>query len=365
MKKLFIIEIIICLYLFITGCSGGSTSSVPYTPVPLSTPTQTPHPLAGVKTWAIQLQDINQGDAVDKLADSRYDLLVLDPTRTDWLSGYQDFDTKSMVQRLKETGGGNLSKKIVIAYVNIGEAENWQWYWTWSRTWPEGEGKPSDWPDYIITSDPDGWEGNYPVAYWDPGWQDIIIYGQNQNSEPYGDYTSALDEIIKDGFDGIYMDWVAGYEEPSVIEKAGEDGKDASVEMVNFIHKIRTYCQMRKPGFIIIQQNGSSLAIKDSGLFNYIDAISQESIWYGASGGFSDWNDPSGYDEKNDELLTDYYVANLNNYLKAGMPVLDVEYAVNFASDAYGKSKEKGYITYCTRRPLSRLTTTLPPDYKK
>jgi cysteinyl-tRNA synthetase len=363
MKNLLNIWIMLFLSLFITGCSGGSGSAPSYTPAPV-TPTVRPDPLAGVKTWAIQLQNINEGTSLDELVDSKYDLLVLDPTRTDWLSEYQDFDTKSMVQRLKETGGGNLSKKIVIAYVNIGQAENWQWYWTWSRTWPEGEAKPSDWPDYIITSDPDGWEGNYPVAYWDSDWQDIIIYGQNQNSEPYGDYTSALDEIIKDGFDGIYMDWVAGYEDSSVIARAEKDGKDAGSEMVKFINQIRTYCHSRKSDFIIIQQNGSSLFRKDAKLFDYIDAISQESIWYGASGGFSDWNDPSGYDERNDEELTDYYVTNLNNYLKAGMPVLDVEYAVDFASDAYGKSKEKGYIPYCTRRSLSRLTTTVPPDYK-
>lgn len=54
------------------------------------------------------------------------------------------------------------------------------WYWTWTKDWPQSQPLPADWPDYILTSDPDGWEGNYPVAYWDERWKDIVIYGQGE-----------------------------------------------------------------------------------------------------------------------------------------------------------------------------------------
>ena len=370
-KKILNIIIIIFIYTtIISGCGGGVSPVVtPATPtqtsVPAPTPTSVPVSLAGVKTWAIELQNIEQSGAVNTLADSRYDLLILDPTRTSWATGNQNFDTKGMVQSLKATYGGNgTDRKIVLAYINIGEAENWQWYWKWSREWNTGEPKPSDWPDYIVVPDPGGWKGNFPVAFWDPRWKDIIIYGQNQNSDPYGDYTSALDEVIKDGFDGILMNWVEGYADPSISARASQEGKDPAVEMVNFIREIRTYALARNPGFIIIQQNASELGVTRPELLNYINALSQQGIWYDAKSGFADWNDPNGYDIPKDKDVTDYYINNLNVYQNAGLPVFDLEYAVNFAGTAYSNAKQHGYIPYCSRISLSYLTTTLPPDYR-
>ncbi|GAI17477.1 unnamed protein product, partial [marine sediment metagenome] len=111
-----------------------------------------------VKYWAYQIQDISAPGAVDALANSHYDMLVVEPTRTDWSSDDKYFDTKAMVQRLKNTRGSDgIHRKLIIAYVDIGEAEDWRWYWTWSEEWPQGGPRPDGWPDYILTRDPDGW----------------------------------------------------------------------------------------------------------------------------------------------------------------------------------------------------------------
>ncbi len=316
-----------------------------------------------VKYWAYQIQDVSNKGAVDALATSHYDMLVLEPTRTDWSSGDETFDTKGMVQRLKNTQTSDGERrKLVIAYINIGQAEDWRWYWTWSKNWEEGEPRPADWPNYILTHDPDGWEGDYPVAYWDSRWKDIVIYGKNQDSKPYGDYNSMIDEVIKDGFDGIYLDWVEAFENEEVIRAAEKKNKDPVQEMVTFIQEMREYAEKRVPNFIIIQQNASALCEDHHEIFTIVDAIAQEEVWY-AGDATDNWNDPDGYDQPVPNSWTKDYIYYLEKFLTAGLPVFNCEYAVDFAADGYSRSYKKHYIPYCTRRSLSRLTTTPPPGY--
>jgi cysteinyl-tRNA synthetase len=298
---------------------------------------------------------------VDALLASRYDMLVLEPTRTDWSSDDRDFDTKQMVQRLKSSRASDgAHRKLALAYLDIGEAEDWRWYWTWSRDWDCTGDPPDDWPDFILTCDPDGWSGNYPVAYWDPAWKDIIIYGQD--SDPARDYNSAIDEAIRDGFDGIYLDWVEAFEDDEVAAAARAAGLDPAAEMITFIQEMRDYANPRNPDFVIIQQNAASLIDGRPELVNVIDAISQEAIWYDGEADV-DWEDPTGYDWANDASLVNYYLNHLDQYLSAGLPVFDCEYALDYANTAYTSALHHGYVPYVTRRALSRLTTTPPPGY--
>jgi cysteinyl-tRNA synthetase len=319
-----------------------------------------PLALSEIRFWGYQIQDINADGVVDSLAESHYDMLVLEPTRTDWSSKARDFNTKEMVPRLKNTCASDGDhRKLIIAYIDIGEAEDWRWYWSWSEEWKEDDPKPEDWPDYIITHDPDGWGGNYPVAYWDKTWKDIVIYGENQSSSPYGDYNSIIDEVIKDGFDGIYLDWVEAFENEEVIQAAVDAGLDPAEEMIRFIGEMREYAEERNPEFIIIQQNAASLAEGHSELFSVIDAIAQEAIWYDGDA-TDNWNDPHGHDAVNDDDLVEYYLYYLDLYQKADIPVFACEYALIFADDAYEKAYEMDYVPYVTRRSLGRLTTTPP-----
>ncbi len=318
--------------------------------------------LSEVEFWAYQIQMINEPGVEDALANSNYDMLVLEPTRTDWSSSDREFDTKGFIQRLKSTmASDGIHNKLVIAYIDIGEAEDWRWYWTWSKDWDCVSPKPADWPDYIITCDPDGWSGNYPVAYWDSDWKDVIIYGNNQDSSPWGDYNSAIDEAIRDGFDGIYIDWVEAYEDPDVEAAAIAAGLDPAVEMINFIAEMRAYALARNPDFLIIQQNAAQLGADHPELFDHIDAIAQEAIWFDGDA-TDDWSDPQGYDIPTDPSLTDWYITNLGKYREAGLPIFNCEYALAFADEAYANSYAQGFIPYVTRRSLSQLTTAIPPE---
>ncbi len=323
------------------------------------------YPLAldKVEYWGYQIQSLDQESMIDKLVNSNYDMLVVEPTQTDWSSDSKNFDTANMVKRIKQSKAKDgKHRKLVLAYIDIGEAEDWRWYWKWGKNWSQGKDKPAGWPPYIITHDPDGWDGNYPVAYWDNNWKNIIIHGKNLSSGAYGNYNSVLDEVLKSGFDGIYLDWVEGFENKEVIAQAKKDGVDPADEMIKFIGEMREYAQIRNPDFLIIQQNAASLQDGHPKLFDVIDGIAQEAIWY--DGDASDkWDDNDGYDSENNDDLINYYTEHLDGYIKADLPVFDCEYALTKADEAYSKSYAKGYIPYITRRSLGNLTTTPPDDY--
>jgi cysteinyl-tRNA synthetase len=82
---------------------------------------------------------------------------------------------------------------LVIAYLSIGEAEDYRYYWK-----PVWKTNP---PSWLKAEDPN-WEGNYVVAYWEKDWQNII----------FGNSNAYLDKIIKDGFDGAYLDIIDAFE---------------------------------------------------------------------------------------------------------------------------------------------------------
>ena len=82
-----------------------------------------PKDLEEVKFCAYQIQEINEAGRVDSLVPSNYDMLVLEPTRTDWSSVDRLFDTVEMVTRLKNsTTNDGAHSNLIIAYIDIGEA---------------------------------------------------------------------------------------------------------------------------------------------------------------------------------------------------------------------------------------------------
>jgi cysteinyl-tRNA synthetase len=255
---------------------------------------------------------------------------------------------------------------LVLAYIDIGQAEEWRWYWDGHPTYEDlGECKPSfisqiqTWAPWVIACDPDGWAGNYPVAYWDPAWKNIVIYGTTLGAHLGLYFNSFLDEVIQDGFDGIYLDWVEAWEMDEVKQRAQNEGKDPGLEMLKFIQEMRTYGKQYNPNFLVIQQNSSELIneVGASSLWTAVDAIAQEGIWWEGSA-TDNWNDPDGYDQPSG--YESYYLPRLRMYKAAGFPVFNCEYAVSKANDAFQKAKSEGFVAYATRRSLSRLTTTPP-----
>ncbi len=316
-----------------------------------------PLPLNKVGTWAYQIQGLSADKAVEALAESNYDMLVIEPTRTD--VSEQDFDTGAAVSRLKGSKAGDgKHRKLVLAYIDIGQAEDWRWYWTWSTQWKTNRPRPKDWPSYILTPDPDGWAGNWVVAYWSPEWKDLLLHGENHPTTDDRDFVSILDQVLRDGFDGVYLDWVEAFENEAVIREAAKRGLDPAREMIQLVREIRDYGRKRNPDFLVIQQNAAALA-KYPEIFEVVDGIAQEEVFFGGLA-TDDWDEPSGHDTPISSELTREYLANLRKYKTGGKPVFNCEYALKRAREAYLKSMSQGLVPYCTRRSLSRLTSTPP-----
>lgn len=318
----------------------------------------TPMPLGDVRHWLCQTRGLTELGAVDALAESRYDMLVLDPTRTDWSSQEtRVFDTRGMVQRLQNSPASDgRHRKLVLAYLNVGYAEARRWYWTWSQGLREGGRRPEDWPGYVQVND-NSMRAQYPVAYWDERWKDIIVYGRYQTSALYGDYQSALDEILKDGFDGVYLSGVLVSQNEVIRALARERGKDPFVEILSFVREIAAYGAAQDSRFLIVEEGGAVLTEGHPEHLGLLDGIAHESVWFDGAPAAA-WDDGHGHDlaKEPDAVLSD--TKRLDSLVHLGMPVFNLEYALVNATEAYVKSYGRGYAPYVTRRALSRMTTT-------
>ncbi len=313
--------------------------------------------LPGVSTWMYQIQRLDWSGEIEALEATNYEMLVLEPTYTDPGTGWTMENAKNMINKLRIAPNGK--KRIILAYIDIGEAEEWRYYWTWSKGWNCQGNLPADWPDYIVACDPDGWSGNYPVAYWSQGWKDIWLGSNGQ-----------IQELAQIGFDGVYLDWVEAYDDTNVIQRAQQDGVHAANEMVKFIQEIRDNGKAVNSSFLVVQQNAPFLLDDEDSTdqWNYlstIDGIAQEGIWF--QGDASDnWNDPKGGDIPNSWTPpwdTNSLIVQYNKYENLGKPVFTVDYALKQqnADFVYQTSKGESFTPLVTRVCLCKLTETPPP----
>lgn len=128
----------------------------------------------------------NRQDFVNALSLTNYDIIIMDI----FFSDEEEFTAAEIESlKIKQNGG----QRLVIAYMSIGEAEDYRYYW--DNNW---YGNP---PEWLESENPD-WPGNFIVRYWMPSWQQII----------YGNNDAYLDKILSKGFDGAYLDIIDAFE---------------------------------------------------------------------------------------------------------------------------------------------------------
>lgn len=255
-----------------------------------------------VNDWTYQLQDVN----LQKLAASAFDLAVIDYSRDG--SDAKRW-TAAEIAALKET-------KLVLAYMSIGEAEDYRWYWR--RAWK------NDRPQWLGPVNPD-WSGNYKVRYWDSEWQAIVI--------------SYLDKIIDAGFDGVYLDIIDAYEFWQPRRPTAER------EMVDFVKKIAHHARVvrSQPNFGVFPQNGAELAVHPDFVAT-ATGIGREDLWYDGDS----HNDP---DDVRDGIRY------LDKFKSAGKLVLVIDYVRKPANikNFYETARARGYVPYASVRDLDQL----------
>jgi cysteinyl-tRNA synthetase len=314
-----------------------------------------------VDHW-LYLIDVNlDADTVDKIVESGHDLVVVDFIPSEQQN--QDYPIAEVVDRFHLAD----QPKLVLAYVDIGQAEDYRSYW--EPSWEIGD------PDWIVANDPDGWEGNYPVAYWRDEWHDIWLGGDG-----------LVSQIVDAGFDGVYLDWVEAYSDNNVVTAAERDDVDPVEAMVDWVETLAATGRDGHPNFLVVGQNAAELAAMNSRYQSVVDAVAQEQVWFD---GAAD-NDPPGdcplpetddlidteayertlsdgclhqYSEFPQSTLhvsSEEYLASLDAIRSTGMPVLTVDYAttdenVNFVLET---SREHGFVPFVGTR---RLDEYVPP----
>jgi cysteinyl-tRNA synthetase, unknown class len=250
---------------------------------------------SAVKRWHYQLQGIDP----HAIASSPADMAVIDAFNEDSMFSRKQVDA----MRRKPDG----SRRIVLAYMSIGEAENYRWYWPRRSTeWLAHENKK--------------WPGNFAVRFWHPDWQAIVF-----------DY---LNKIVAAGFDGVYLDRV------DIFEEMG-----GAHEMVDFVERISQRSKAKRSGFLVISQNGDAL-IPDRRFRRAIDGFAREDLFYGEI--------KDG--ERNDPDSIDASIDRLHMLAAEGKPVFVVEYPRDDeqAKTAQREIAEQSFIGLLATRALDR-----------
>lgn len=280
--------------------------------------------LPQIRSWLYQLQQLDPL----AVAQTDFDLLVTDysadgsPERQ-W--------SAAQVAALQSKPDG--SRRVVLSYLSIGEAEDYRFYW--QPAWDANQdGLPdSGAPKWLDQANPEWCDlpnyCNYKVRFWLPDWQ-ALIFGSPQ---------SYLDQIMAAGFDGVYLDIVDGY---YFYEEQGR--KSAAAEMAQFVANLAAYARRSNPNFVVFTQNAAEL-IDEPPFWQAIDGVGREDLWYLEE----QTQDPQEWSEAKPYL---------QRLVSAGKPVLVVDYVEEPTKvrQFYARARAAGFVPYATRRDLDVLT---------
>ena len=296
--------------------------------------------LARVKSWAYQLHGVSPAE----IAASPHDLVVIDYSRNGRdARRFTAADVKLM--QAKPDG----ARRLVIAYLSIGEAEDHRYYW--KRGWVEpaprrqlhGAQQQPFLPDSNETvriprliapawlgRENDHWRGSYQVRFWHDEWKQLIMHDQ----------ASYLSRIVSAGFDGVYLTGVDIY---TAIERDTDTAKD---RMVGFVVELATIARQQKADFIVVPQNAEEL-LADQRYLGAIDGIAKEDLIYGGDG--------DGL--RNSAKRIGQALRRLSAPRLVGLPVLAVEYLrePRLIEGADAELRARGFLPFFGTRGLDRL----------
>jgi cysteinyl-tRNA synthetase len=264
-----------------------------------------------VTSWLYQLQGY-PGGRLDAIARAPQQLDVIDLAR-DAATGYFRPDEIAALHR---------AGKTVLAYFEIGSVEDFR---------PEYASVRHDANDLVLNKWPD-WPNEYFVRYWDPRWWDRVVRPR-------------VDQALRAGFDGVYLDTPLAYEEIDLGLVPGSTRDSLARAMVALIGRISRYAKAQRPGFWIFPQNSPELR-RYPGYTAAIDGIGMEELFFLAT------------DKPCTESWCPENLADTRALHAAGKAVLAVDYATQPANVATAchRYASEGFVGYVTVRDLDRIS---------
>lgn len=278
--------------------------------------------MAAVKRWGIHLRWMDKR----QIAGSAFDLIVVDYAQWRHLTFEFPFERDEVALMQKKADGG---RRIVLAYLSIGEAEDYRYYW--DKAWDQGQR-----PAWVGPENPK-WPGNFPARYWLPEWQRLIATGPS----------SYLDRIIAAGFDGVYLDRADAYEDWQAERPTAE------TEMAEFVGRIAAHARKANPEFLIVLQNAEELLARSS-VRKAIDGFAKEDLIYGAK----------AEQEPNPPDMIEHSTRLLRRAKAADLPVLVLEYLSDpvKTADARRRIEIQGFLPHFAERSLNKLSLHAPDE---
>jgi cysteinyl-tRNA synthetase len=262
--------------------------------------------------------------AVAKLKESGRDWIVLDAA----FSGDTPWDQAD----LDTIRSGKAGRKVV-AYLSIGEAEDYRPYW--QSEWVINGKRTAAAPAWLGIENPE-WKGNYQIKYWNADWQKLML--------------PMIDDTMARGFDGVYLDIVDGFQ---TYEQGADDYLDERInpetkqtyrrDMVDWVKAIAARAHAKNPRALVIPQNGSQLAAHK----DFVEVISAQGI----EDLFTNGNKLQPASHTN-EILGD-----LKTLASAKKPILLIEYPKTPECQALSEklAMKNGLVWLVTDRQLKTL----------
>ncbi len=223
--------------------------------------------------------------------------------------------------------------KLIFGYIDVAEAAPYFEPELFSGT---------SLPSWFGSPNP-GFKNLYTVQYWNPAWAPELF--------------AQVDQLIADGYDGIFLDVLTGDDEWSQGNVEGNPVyANATQAMATLLSQIRAHLESNRPSrpFYLMGNNPQNIAINYPSSLASLDAIFNETVYYG--------QEPSNGQVSVYEGTTQAsYIASrlAPAYNAAGVPVFGNDYPSPLAD---ASADLKSFEFYSQLGWVSSVTTPLQTD---
>ncbi len=216
----------------------------------------------GVKSFGLLYQGTQYTAA--ELAKMTHDLLIINPGKSSNTNVVKSevLWTAAELASIKNTG----EAKVLIGYLNTSKINTFSG--SWNTSWVDANGNPKSDASWLGTKDPN-FTNTYLVDYKSAEWKTVLY--------------ARMDKMIKDGFNGIFLDDVLEYytrnaNDKSKIYAAAEAMRDLVVDLR--AHADQTLKTLNKdPDKFLFIVNGAPYLISD-GNKEGLDPLTQADLNY-------------------------------------------------------------------------------------